>query len=126
MTKKYIFLFLITSVVFSIAASLSLTSFFQSSSAEAQSCVALPPTVSTRNVYCHSESHNGQGWRRSFCGVYLSNAFCSLNWVDFEDIDAGGEHARCRVEVGAGNQWQVASWSQDDSDAWCDALCLVW
>jgi hypothetical protein len=50
--------------------------------------------------------------------------FCFLTSVAFEDLDSGGETARCRVYRGEA-VWVVEAYlnKSNDHDAWCSAIC---
>jgi hypothetical protein len=54
----------------------------------------------------------------------IHTSFCFLSSVAFEDLDSGGETARCRVYRGSSN-WVVEAYlnRSDDHDAWCSAIC---
>jgi hypothetical protein len=52
---------------------------------------------------------------------------CFLTYSMYEDIDGGGERARCEVYASGGN-WRLRAYLTGTSDAnvWCRARCLEW
>jgi len=130
MSKKHIFAILVVSTFFSVIASLSFISFFQSSCAEAQ-CVPLPvPTVTgsactvtaTRG---NNKSPSPPSWDYRSCSVSTSNGFCSLSGAGFTDLDESDEFAGCIVDHNGGI-WRVGAYSQKDQDVHCRAYCFRW
>ena len=60
--------------------------------------------------------------------VHESKGICFLTQITFEDIDAGGERAECRVLTDGGGNWVVRAYlaGTSDANAWCVARCLLW
>ena len=130
MTKRHILTILMVSTFFSVIASLSFISFFQSSCAEAQTCVPLPiPTVTPTkyNVSLTDNNGRGGGWKYNNSLPAISNAYCSLAGAGFTDMDAGGEWGRCLVDI-SGGTWRLGGYSESgkDIDVECQAYCVVW
>ncbi len=52
-----------------------------------------------------------------------ANHLCMLSKVQLRDVDGGSENALCRVRI-SGSNWLLEAASDNDSDAFCEAICL--
>ncbi len=120
MTKRHVISIILISSVLTAVASLTLSTFFKSSEAQAQSCLAVQtPIVRTLNSSTVTSNNNGT-WATLDLGTHT---FCILSYVAFNHTD--DDEAACQI-VYTGGSWtlQARESNDDDTRAQCQAMCF--